>query len=70
MRLMSFTSVPVKPETLRRLRHYKIAGASFDEVLNELMDDHAPETFLREHLRRLREEERVSWAKVKARHGL
>ena len=42
MRIMSFTTVPVKPETLSRLRRYKTGGASYDEVLNDLMDDHPP----------------------------
>jgi len=40
MRIVSFTTVPVKPETLSRLRRYKTGGASYDEVLNDLMDDH------------------------------
>jgi predicted CopG family antitoxin len=61
------TTVPVKDDTLRRLRGYKTGGASFDEVLNEMMDEIPPETFVREHLRRLREEEKVSWDSVRAR---
>ena len=65
--MMSFTTVPVKPETLQRLRTYKSGGASFDEVLNDLMDDHPTEAFLREHLRRLREEESIPWNQVKKR---
>lgn len=65
MTVMTFTSVPVKPETLRRLRGYKAGGASYDDVLNDLMDTHPPAAFLREHVRRLHEEERVSWASVK-----
>jgi hypothetical protein len=67
MSVMTFTSVPVKPETLARLRGYKAGGASYDDVLNELMDDNPPAAFLREHLRRLREEERSDWSEVKAR---
>lgn len=67
MRVMTFTSVPVKPETLARLRAYKTGGASYDEVLNELLDEHPPEAFIREHLRRLAEEPRSSWNAVKAR---
>jgi hypothetical protein len=64
---MTFTTVPVKAETLGRLRRYKMGGASYDEVLNELMDDHPPQSFLKEHLRRLQEEESVSWSAVKSR---
>lgn len=67
MTIMTFTSVPVKPETLKRLRGYKTGGASFDEVLNDLMDTHPPESFIKEHVRRLHEDERVSWTGVKRR---
>ncbi len=64
---MTFTSVPVKPETLKRLRNYKIAGESYDDVLNEFMDCHPPSEFWQEHLRRLHEEARVPWKDVKRR---
>lgn len=67
MIIMRFTSVPLKPNTLARLRGYKMGGSSYDEVLNELMDDHPPAAFLREHLRRLHEESRSDWKSVKAR---
>lgn len=67
MDIMSFTTVPVKPETLRRLRSYKTGGKSFDEVLNDLMDEFPPENWIKEHLRRLREEESVPWREVKKR---
>jgi len=63
---MTFTSVPVKPETLKRLKSYKAGGASYDDVLNDLMDEHPTAEFMQEHLRRLHEEERVPWSKVKA----
>jgi hypothetical protein len=61
------TTVPVKGETLRRLRGYKTGGASFDEVLNEMMDEIPTQSFVKEHLRRLREEEKVSWDAVRSR---
>jgi hypothetical protein len=64
---MTFTTVPVKPETLVRLRSYKTGGASFDDVLNHLMDEHPPEAFIQEHLRRLANERRSSWSSVKGR---
>lgn len=70
MTLMGFTTIPVKPDTLVRLRNYKVGGASYDDVLNDLMDDHPPEEFLREMLRRLKEEKRVSWQTVKKRNKL
>jgi len=62
---MSTTTVPVKPETLARLRSYKVRGATYDDVLNELMDDHPPREFLLEHLRRLKREPRRPWSEIK-----
>ncbi|MCI4337377.1 MAG: hypothetical protein L3K17_09385 [Thermoplasmata archaeon] len=56
----------MKADTLRRLRGYKAGGASFDQVLNDLMDEIPPAGFIQEHLRRLREEETVDWDRVKA----
>lgn len=53
---MSTTTIPVKQETLARLRSYKVGGATYDDVLNDLMDDQPPAGFIREHLRRLKEE--------------
>ncbi len=53
---MSTTTIPVKQETLARLRSHKIGGATYDDVLNDLMDDQPPAGFIREHLRRLKEE--------------
>jgi predicted CopG family antitoxin len=67
---MGLTTISVRPETLARLRGYKSGGASYDEVLNRLMDTHPPHRFVREHLRRLREESRVSWSTVKRRQKL
>ena len=64
---MATTTVPVKPETLRRLRAYKMGGATYDEVLNDLMDDAPPVAFIREHLRGLREEPDVPWREVRQR---
>ena len=64
---MATTTVPVKPETLGRLRAYKVGGATYDDVLNDLMDDNPPGSFIREHLRRLREEPDTPWTKVRRR---
>jgi hypothetical protein len=61
----SFTSLSVKPSTLRRLRAYKVAGMSYDDVLNDLMDEQPTEAFWKEHARRLQEES-IPWDKVKA----
>ncbi len=65
--MMATTTVPVKHETLRRLRAYKVGGATYDEVLNDLMDDNPPGAFIREHLRRLREEPDIPWREVRKR---
>jgi hypothetical protein len=64
---MATTTVPVKPETLRRLRLYKVGGTTYDEVLNDFMDDSPPDAFVREHLRRLHEEPDIPWREVRKR---
>ena len=61
----TFTSVPVKPETLRRLRSYKVGGKTYDDVLNELMDEEPPEEFIRWHLEQVKREPRIPWDDVK-----
>lgn len=64
---MATTTVPVRKETLRRLRTYKVGGATYDDVLNDLMDDHPPAMFVQEHLRRLFEEPDIPWREVRKR---
>jgi hypothetical protein len=64
---MATTTIPVKPDTLARLRAYKIGGSTYDDVLNDLMDDRPPEGFIREHLRRLKEEAFSDWHEVRKR---
>lgn len=64
---MATTTIPVKPETLARLRGYKVGGSTYDDVLNDLMDDRPPAGFIREHLRRLKEEEFSDWKDVRKR---
>ena len=65
--VMATTTIPVKPETLARLRVYKVGGSTYDDVLNDLMDDRPPAGFIREHLRRLKEEEFSDWKDVRKR---
>ncbi len=65
--VMATTTVPVKPETLARLRSYKVGGATYDDVLNDLMDDRPPAGFIREHLRRLKKETFSDWKDVQKR---
>ncbi len=64
---MSTTTIPVRQETLARLRSYKVGGATYDDVLNDLMDDQPPAGFIREHLRRLKEETFSDWKGVQKR---
>jgi hypothetical protein len=61
----AFTTLSIKPTTLRRLRAYKVAGLTYDDVLNDLMDEQPTEAFWKEHARRLKEES-IPWEKVKA----
>ena len=61
----TFTSVPVKPETLRRLRSYKVGGKTYDDVLNAFMDETPTAEFWKEMDRRLKEETDVPWEKVR-----
>lgn len=48
-----FTSVPVKPETLKRLRQYKVAGKTYDDILNDFMDGTPTEEFWAEMQRQM-----------------
>jgi threonine dehydratase len=57
----TFTSVPVKPETLRRLRSYKVGGKTYDDVLNDFMDETPTAEFWKEMDRRMKEEPRLVW---------
>ncbi|MEA3137154.1 MAG: hypothetical protein QOC71_1435 [Thermoplasmata archaeon] len=66
-RATTFTTVPVKPETLRRLRSYKVGGKTYDDVLNEFMDETPTEAFWKEMDRRMKEEPRIPWDDVKKR---
>jgi hypothetical protein len=65
--VMTTTTVPVKPETLARLRAYKVGGSTYDDVLNDLMDERPPIGFIQEHLRRLKEEPFSDWKDVRKR---
>ncbi len=65
---MAYTTVSVRTETMERLRKYrKATHRSLDEVLNDLMDDTAPDDLLREVERRLRVEPDIPGEQVRAR---
>jgi len=69
-RTTTFTSVPVKPETLRRLRSYKVGGKTYDDVLNEFMDETPTEAYWKEQARRLKEEPDIPWDEVRKKFRL
>lgn len=60
-----YTTIPVRKETLDKLRGYKVGGATYDDLINDLLTVHPPEEFFLEHLRRLRGEKRRTWAEIK-----
>jgi hypothetical protein len=64
-KVRAYTTLPVRKETLRRLKGYKVGGVSYDELLNDLLDAHPPEEFFLEHLRRLKREPRRPWREIK-----
>jgi hypothetical protein len=63
----SATTVPVRSDTLRKLKSYKVGDATYDDVLNELMEEVPPPHFWREHYRRLHEEPSIPLAEVRRR---
>ncbi len=63
----SFTTLSIKPTTLRRLRAYKMDGKSYDEVLNQFMDEWPTREFIEEHLRAVREEPRIPLDKARGK---
>ena len=60
-----YTTLPVRTETLRRLRGYTVGGVGYDQLLNDLLDAHPPEEFFLEHLRRLNREPRRAWGEIR-----
>ena len=61
----AYTTLPVRAETLRRLKGYKVGGVSYDRLLNDLLDAHPPEGFFLEHLRRLNREPQRAWSEIR-----
>ena len=60
-----FTTLPVRAETLRGLKGYKVGGVNYDQLLNDLLDAHPPEEFFLEHLRRLNREPRRAGSEIR-----
>jgi len=65
--VMPTTTIPMKRKTKARLRSYEVGGATYDDVLNDLMDDRPPAGFIRKHLQSLKEEEFSDWEDVRKR---
>ena len=59
MRYMAYKTINVTPETYERLVYYKHANMTFDDVLNEMMDEISEEEFykmiLEEHRKEVEE---------------
>lgn len=55
---LAYKNFPVREETWQRLRAYKMGGATFDEVVKDLLDsvplEEVSEEVIREHKRRMR----------------
>lgn len=64
--VVTYKTVNVKPATYERLKTYKVAGKSFDEVLNDLMDEVEPDAFYRDLL----EQHRRSVEEMRAGGGI
>jgi hypothetical protein len=66
-------TIPVRPDTWERLRAYKRGSATYDEVLNELMDalplEEVAERVVREHRKRMASGKWRDWRAVRERLG-
>lgn len=60
-----FTSLSVKPSTLRQLRAYKVDGKTYDDVLKELMEETPPAKFIKWHLQQVRDAAKIPWNPAK-----
>ena len=68
-----YQSVAVRRDTFERLRAYKMGGATFDDVLNDLMDAQPLEEFaaevIKEAKKRLRTFKGRDWKEVRKSLG-
>ena len=48
----SYHTVPVRRSTWERLKSYRLGGASYDDVLNEMMDQYSLERHAAAYLAR------------------
>jgi predicted CopG family antitoxin len=64
------TTIAIKTSTLRTLRQYKVGGASYDDILIELMEETPPDTFWAEVRRREEEPANIPVERVLKKAGL
>ena len=68
-----YKNVPVREDTWERLRGYKMGSATYDQVLNELMNalplEDVAEKVVREHRRRMRSRRGRGWKAVRKTLG-
>lgn len=69
----AYKNVPVREDTWERLRGYKMGSATYDQVLNELMNalplEDVAEKVVREHQRRMRSRRGRGWKAVRKTLG-
>lgn len=68
-----YKTIPLRPRTYARLTAYKWGGASYDDVLNNLMDsvplERVSDRVLREHDARMKTRQGRDWRAVKKALG-
>lgn len=66
---VAYKTIPLRPDTWERLRDYKMGGATYDDVLNELMDalpmDRITAKALRVHDERMRTFKGRDWREIR-----
>jgi len=69
----AYKNLPVREDTWERLRGYKMESATYDQVLNELMNalplEDVAEKVVREHRRRMRSRHGRGWKAVRKTLG-
>lgn len=66
---MATTTIQISTETARLLSARRIGGATYDEVILDLLEEEPPEEFFRELERRFREEPDIPLEVVRRQIG-
>jgi hypothetical protein len=64
-----FTSIPVRPSTLRALQAYRVGGKSYDQVILDFIESNPPASFWKEIERRSKQPD-IPLATVRKRLGI